>query len=56
MKISEIIKNGKEKFYKLKEKQSKTKNIKTSKKTTLANGTVVHTIKNTPNDKDTQEL
>lgn len=56
MKISEIIKSGKEKFYKLKEKQSKTKNIKTSKKTTLANGTVVHTIKNTPNDKDTQEL
>ena len=56
MKISEVIKKGKEKILKVKEKQAKTKNIKTSKKTTLANGTPVHTVKNTPNDKNTQEL
>lgn len=52
----EIIKKNKEKSTKVKEKQAKTKNIKISKKTTLANGTPVHIIKNTPNDKNTQEL
>ena len=56
MKISEIIDSGKEKVLQLKEKQSKTKNIKIIEKTTLANGTPVHTVKNIPNDKNTQEL
>ena len=56
MKTSEVIKKYKEKSTKVKEKQAKTKNIKTSKKTTLANGTPFHTVKNTPNDKNTQEL
>ena len=56
MKTSEVIKKNKEKSTKVKEKQAKTKNIKTSKKTTLANGTPFHTVKNTPNDKNTQEL
>ena len=52
MKISEIIDSGKEKVLQLKEKQSKTKNIKIIEKTTLANGTPVHTVKNIPNDKN----
>ena len=56
MKISEIIDSGKEKVLQLKEKQYKTKNIKIIEKTTLANGTPVHTVKNIPNDKNTQEL